>query len=292
MSWTSSSSFQGASYFRAVARDQLYGLSARGLALGTGGPEGEEFPLFRQFWIHEPEVAATSLTIHALLDSPSVTGAYEFVVRPGVETVMDVRSVLFPRVELTGAGIAPLTSMYFFGPKSRARIDDYRDAVHDSSGLQMVTGAGERIWRPLDNPLALQFSAFSDHDPQGFGLTQRERAFIHYEDAEARYERRPSAWVAPSNAWGQGSVVLVEIPTDTGSMTMSWRSGGRRSRSPEAASIISTIGCSGPASHRTRRRSPGSWRRGAGSRFPFPRTAASSSTSISARCRSRGSSLA
>ncbi|MEZ5865942.1 MAG: glucan biosynthesis protein G [Geminicoccaceae bacterium] len=207
--------FQGASYFRAVARDQLYGLSARGLALGTGGPEGEEFPLFRQFWIHEPEVAATSLTIHALLDSPSVTGAYEFVVRPGVETVMDVRSVLFPRVELTGAGIAPLTSMYFFGPKSRARIDDYRDAVHDSSGLQMVTGAGERIWRPLDNPLALQFSAFSDHDPQGFGLTQRERAFIHYEDAEARYERRPSAWVAPSNAWGQGSVVLVEIPTDT-----------------------------------------------------------------------------
>lgn len=207
--------FQGASYFRAVARDQLYGLSARGLALGTGGPEGEEFPLFRQFWIHEPEVAATSLTIHALLDSPSVTGAYEFVVRPGAETVMDVQSVLFPRVDLTGAGIAPLTSMYFFGPKSRAGIDDYRDAVHDSSGLQMVTGNGERIWRPLDNPLALQFSAFSDQDPQGFGLTQRERAFTHYEDAEARYERRPSAWVAPSNAWGRGSVVLIEIPTDT-----------------------------------------------------------------------------
>jgi glucans biosynthesis protein len=207
--------FQGASYFRAVARDQLYGLSARGLALGTGSPEGEEFPLFRKFWIHEPQVAATSLTIQALLDSPSVTGAYEFIVRPGAETVMDVRSILFPRADLTAAGIAPLTSMFFFGPKSRARIDDYRDAVHDSSGLQMVTGAGERIWRPLDNPLTLQFSAFSDHDPQGFGLTQRERAFTHYEDSEARYERRPSAWVAPSNAWGRGSVVLVEIPTDT-----------------------------------------------------------------------------
>lgn len=207
--------FQGASYFRAVARDQLYGLSARGLALGTGSPEGEEFPLFRKFWITEPEIAATSLTIHALLDSQSVAGAYEFVVRPGAETVMDVRSVLFPRADLATAGIAPLTSMYYFGPKSRAKIDDYRDAVHDSSGLQMVTGTGERIWRPLDNPMALQFSAFSDLDPQGFGLTQRERSFIHYEDAEARYERRPSAWIAPSNDWGRGSVVLIEIPSDT-----------------------------------------------------------------------------
>ncbi len=207
--------FQGASYFRAVARDQLYGLSARGLALGTGSPEGEEFPIFRKFWINAPEVAATSLTIQALLDSQSVAGAFELVVRPGAETVMDVRSVLFPRADLSTAGIAPLTSMYYFGPKSRARIDDYRDAVHDSSGLQMVTGSGERIWRPLDNPLALQFSAFSDQDPQGFGLTQRERNFTHYEDAEAHYERRPSAWVAPMNSWGRGSVVLVEIPSDT-----------------------------------------------------------------------------
>lgn len=207
--------FQGASYFRAIARNQLYGLSARGLALGTGEPEGEEFPLFRQFWIHEPEEGATSLRIHALLDSPSVAGAFEFVVQPGAETIMDVRSVLFPRTDITAAGIGTLTSMYFFDPKSRAGIDDFRNAVHDSSGLQMITGADERLWRPLDNPTTLQFSAFADHNPHGFGLAQRERDFARYEDAEARYERRPSAWVAPQGDWGAGAVNLIEIPSDS-----------------------------------------------------------------------------
>lgn len=205
--------FQGASYFRAIARDQLYGLSARGLALGAGAPEGEEFPVFRQFWIYRPEPGATTIRIQALLDSPSVAGAFEFEAQPGAETTMDVRSVLFPRTDLLSAGIAPLTSMYFFDPKSRAGIDDYRNAVHDSSGLQMITGAGERLWRPLDNPTTLQFSAFVDRDPQGFGLAQRERDFARYEDAEARYERRPSAWVTPRGDWGEGSVTLIEIPT-------------------------------------------------------------------------------
>jgi glucans biosynthesis protein len=205
--------FLGASYFRAIARDQLYGLSARGLALGTGGQAGEEFPVFRRFWIHEPEPEAKSLRIHALLDSPSVAGAFEFVVQPGAETIIDVRSVLFPRTDLQTAGIAALTSMYYFGPKSRAGVDDFRNAVHDSSGLQMITGADERLWRPLDNPATLQFSAFVDRDPQGFGLAQRERDFARYEDAEAHYERRPSAWVEPQGDWGEGAVVLVEIPT-------------------------------------------------------------------------------
>jgi glucans biosynthesis protein len=205
--------FQGASYFRAIARDQLYGLSARGLALGTGTPEGEEFPLFRQFWIYQPEPGATAIRIQALLDSPSVAGAYEFLAHPGGETLMEVRSVLFPRTEIATAGIAPLTSMYFFDPKSRAGIDDFRNAVHDSNGLQMITGAGERLWRPIDNPATLQFSAFIDRDPQGFGLVQRERDFARYEDAEARYERRPSAWVVPQGEWGEGAVSLIEIPT-------------------------------------------------------------------------------
>jgi periplasmic glucans biosynthesis protein len=205
--------FQGASYFRAVARDQLYGLSARGLALATGSAEGEEFPVFRHLWIHEPEPAATNLRIHALLDSPSVSGAFEFVVHPGAETVIDVQSVLFPRRDLPAAGIAPLTSMYYFGPANRRFIDDFRNAVHDSSGLQMVTGDGVRLWRPLDNPPTLQMSSFSDSDPRGFGLAQRERNFGHYEDAHARYERRPSGWVVPKGDWGEGAVVLVEIPT-------------------------------------------------------------------------------
>jgi len=205
--------FQGASYFRAIGRGQLYGLSARGLALGTGAPEGEEFPIFRRFWIYQPEAGATVIHIQALLDSPSVAGAYDFVVQPGAETVMAVRAVLFPRVDLEKPGIAPLTSMFYFDPKSRAGIDDFRNAVHDSSGLKMITGAEERLWRPLDNPATLQVSAFVDRDPKGFGLVQRERDFARYEDAEARYERRPSGWVAPQGNWGEGAVTLVEIPT-------------------------------------------------------------------------------
>lgn len=207
--------FQGASYFRGVGRDQLYGLSARGLALGVGAPEGEEFPLFRRFWIHNPEPGATAVRIHALLDSPSIAGAYEFLARPGAETIVETRAALYPRREIAELGIAPLTSMYFFSPKSRVGVDDYRDAVHDSGGLQMVAGRGERLWRPLDNPPTLQFSVFSDENPQGFGLVQRHRDFAWYEDAEARYEKRPSAWIAPTSDWGRGAVVLVEIPTDS-----------------------------------------------------------------------------
>lgn len=205
--------FQGATYFRAVARDQIYGLSARALAIRTGAPEGEEFPSFTQFWLHRPDPDASAVTVHALLDSRSVAGAYEFVVRPGAETTMDVRSVLFPRETLTEYGLAPLTSMYFFGPKDRRRASDFRDAVHDSEGLRMITGSGERVWRPLSNPAALQLSTFVDENPRGFGLVQRDRDFAHYQDAEARYDLRPSAWIKPSGEWGRGGVRLVEIPT-------------------------------------------------------------------------------
>lgn len=210
--WDETVVFQGASYFRAVARDTLYGLSARALAIGTGGP-AEEFPLFTAFWVEEPQPGARTLTIHALLDGPSVAGAYAFEITPGDETIMAVRSRLFPRVDIPAAGLAPLTSMYFFGPESRRDVDDFRDAVHDSCGLRIVNGAGERIWRPLRNPDALEVSAFADADMRGFGLIQRFRDFEHYQDSEAHYERRPSAWVEPAKPWGPGSVVLVEIPT-------------------------------------------------------------------------------
>ena len=211
--WDETLVFQGASYFRAVARDTLYGLSARGLALGTGGP-AEEFPLFTAFWIEQPEVGAATLTLHALLDSASVAGAYSFRVTPGAETVMEVEARLFPRADLNAAGIAPLTSMYHFGPESRVGVDDFRDAVHDSGALRMVNGLGERLIRPLRNPRKLEVSAFVDQTPQGFGLIQRFRDFAHYQDAEARYELRPSAWVEPRGDWGRGAVILIEIPTD------------------------------------------------------------------------------
>jgi glucans biosynthesis protein len=206
--------FQGASYFRGVARGQIYGLSARGLAVLTARPEGEEFPVFTDFWIERPAEQAEQLVIHALLQSPSVVGAYSFTVQPGEETVVDIEATLFPRIELTAFGVAPLTSMFLFDGSNRARFDDYRDAVHDSDGLAIVNGSGERLWRPLSNPRTLQISAFLDDNPKGFGLVQRKRRFDDYEDDEARYDQRPSLWVEPGAEWGLGHVELVEIPSD------------------------------------------------------------------------------
>jgi glucans biosynthesis protein len=206
--------FQGASYFRALSRDQIYGLSARGLALNVGRPEGEEFPAFRRFWIEKPEREARTIVIHTLLDSPSLTGAYLFQVTPGAPTVVSVRATLYPRKELTHVGIAPLTSMFLFSPANRARIDDFRSAVHDSEGLAIVNGWGEHLWRPLANPRRLQSSDFLDENPRAFGLLQRSRSFSHYQDLEAHYERRPSAWIEPAEVWGPGAVELVEIPSE------------------------------------------------------------------------------
>jgi periplasmic glucans biosynthesis protein len=206
--------FQGASYFRAVARDTLYGVSARGLAVRTAHPAGEEFPAFTHFWIERPSANAAAIVVHALLDSPSVAGAYRFSVTPGVETVMDVDVTLFPRVALDNIGIGPLTSMFLFDESDRARIDDFRDEVHDSDGLQIVTAQGERIWRPLKNPTQLQVSSFTSQAPRGFGLVQRSRRVSDYHDLEAHYEQRPSAWIEPTSDWGAGAVQLFEIPTN------------------------------------------------------------------------------
>lgn len=209
--------FLGASYFRAVGRNTFYGLSARGLAIGTGRAEPEEFPLFRAFWLERPGPGATALVVHALLDSPSVTGAYRFLLRPGATTTIDVECTLNPRVAIADWGLAPLTSMYQFSPRDRAAAkgDDWRTAVHDSGGLAAINGVGETFWRPLANPARLQFTAFEQSDLRGFGLLQRERAFEDFGDLEVPYERRPSAWVEPVGAWGAGALDLVEIPTAT-----------------------------------------------------------------------------
>jgi glucans biosynthesis protein len=205
--------FQGASYFRSLGRGEIYGLSARGLALNTAGPGPEEFPVFRSFWIERPARGAKSVVVHALLDSPSTTGAFRLQITPGEQTAFDVDARLFPRTELKTAGIAPLTSMFLFGPSAARRFDDFRRAVHDSDGLQMLNGAGERLWRPLNNPQALQESAFLDQGPRGFGLMQRSRRLDDFEDLEARYDRRPSLWIEPQGDWGPGAVHLVEIPS-------------------------------------------------------------------------------
>jgi len=205
--------FQGASYFRAVGRGQGYGLSARGLALDTAAPKGEEFPIFRAFWIERPRLSASAVVVHALLDSRSVTGAYHFTIRPGEQTEMEVDLVLYPRTNLANAGIAPMTSMYLFGAADRAEVDDFRPSVHDSDGLAIWNGRDERLWRPLTNPSQLQVSQFLDEGPRAFGLMQRQRRFEAYQDLEARYERRPSLWVEPVGNWGPGAVHLTEIPS-------------------------------------------------------------------------------
>lgn len=219
--------FLGASYFRALGQGQRYGLSARGLALDTvdradkpaGVPyAGEEFPRFSQFWLERPAPGADRLTVHALLESPRATGAYTFVIVPGESTVIEVRSRIFLRAGVTTLGIAPLTSMFLHG-ENQQDAGDFRPEVHDSDGLQVLTGSGEWIWRPAINPhfarpRGIVTTSFATSNPRGFGLMQRDRAFARYEDLEARYELRPSAWVEPIGQWGPGRVELVQLPTD------------------------------------------------------------------------------
>ena len=205
--------FLGGSYFRGVGKGLLYGLSARGLALNTADPAGEEFPAFRAFWIERPQPGTNSIVVQALIDSPSTTAAMRVTIRPGDDTVMDVELTLFPRVDLVQAGIAAGTSMFLFDATNRTAVDDWRPAVHDSDGLMILTGRNEALWRPLSNPRTLQVSSFVDSSPRGFGLMQRKRSLSDFADLEARYERRPSLWVEPIGDWGEGAVTLVEIPT-------------------------------------------------------------------------------
>ena len=206
--------FQGASYFRAIGALQYYGLSARGLALGTGDAEGEEFPDFIRFWVEEPSRGDPDIVLHALMDSPSVAGAYRIRITPGATCEMQVDCTLFPRVDLDHVGIAPLTSMFLYDQTNRSRFPDFRPAVHDSDGLLVWNGAGEMLWRPLANPTSLQVSSFVDEAPRGFGLMQRARRLSDFADLEAYYHERPSLWIEPADDWGPGIVRLVEIPSD------------------------------------------------------------------------------
>ena len=204
--------FVGASYFRAVGGERQYGMSARGLAIDAGG--AEEFPLFTDFWLEKPAAASSTLTVYALMDSPSIAGAYRFDIRPADRMVMDVDAALYPRKEIDRMGIAPLTSMFQCGENDRRMANDWRPEIHDSDGLSMWAGSGEWLWRPLANPTQIRFSAFADENPRGFGLLQRDREFDHYQDDGAFYERRPSLWVEPKSNWGKGTIQLVELPTD------------------------------------------------------------------------------
>ncbi|HEY6451810.1 MAG TPA: glucan biosynthesis protein D [Steroidobacteraceae bacterium] len=204
--------FQGASYFRAVDGDMQYGMSQRGLAIDCGSPHPEEFPDFIAYYLEQPPRDSSQLTVYGLLDSPSVAGAYRFVIDVGDTIVMDIDAALYPRKVIDRLGIAPGTSMFLCGPNDRRVDADWRPAIHDSDGLQMHTGAGEWLWRPLVNSPTVRVNTYADEAPRGFGLMQRDRNFDHYQDDGVFYNRRPSTWIEPKGSWGRGSVTLVEIP--------------------------------------------------------------------------------
>ncbi len=206
--------FLGASYFRAIGELYQYGISARGIAINVAVPEQpEEFPAFTRFYFEPPAAEARAVNVYALLDGPSIAGAYRFVLHREKAVIMEIEARLFLRREVARLGIAPLTSMFWFSETRKPAAVDWRPEVHDSDGLALWTGAGEHIWRPLNAPLHIRASAFADRNPRGFGLLQRDRSFDHYLDG-VHYERRPSLWVEPLEDWGEGSVQLIELPTD------------------------------------------------------------------------------
>lgn len=207
--------FQGATFFRAIARGQNFGSVSRALILRPGETKGEEIPFFRAFWIERPSAATGALVIHALLDSESLTGAVRMTLRPGDITLIDVEMTIFARQVVEHIGFGPTMGTFLSGPQSRRTFDDLRPSIHEVSGIQMLTGNNEWLYRPVSNPTALQVSSFVDQNPKGFGMIQRDRDPNSYQDDEQRFELRPSIWVEPLGEWGQGSVQLIEIPSDS-----------------------------------------------------------------------------
>jgi len=222
--------FLGASYYRMVADGQVFGSSMRGLALQVAGDKPEEFPVFRAFWVDRPGPGETSVELFALLDSPSVAGAYRFAITPGSPTRVSVRQVLIPRVELDAVGLAPLTSMFWYGQADHRPASDFRPEVHDADALAIRQRDGGYVFRPLNNP-ALAADGVKQYtldapSPRGFGLLQRDRAFASYQDTEAQYDQRPSLWVEPDGDWGPGGIELTLLPTDseyTDNVVAVWR---------------------------------------------------------------------
>ncbi|MEY8709270.1 glucan biosynthesis protein D [Mangrovibacter phragmitis] len=207
-------SFLGASYFRAVDNTWQYGLSARGLAIDTFTDKPEEFPDFTAFWFETPKASDTTFVVYALLDSPSATGAYKFTIQcEETQVIMEIENHLYARQDIRQLGIAPMTSMFSCGTNERTMCDTIHPQIHDSDRLSMWRGNGEWICRPLNNPQRLQFNAFMDENPKGFGLLQLDHRFESYQDVMGWYNKRPSLWVEPRNAWGKGHVCLMEIPT-------------------------------------------------------------------------------
>jgi periplasmic glucans biosynthesis protein len=243
--------FQGASFFRARAPGQILGVQARGLSLKTGDPRGEEFPLFKAVWIEKPSPATNALVVHALLDSESVAGAYRFTIRPGEAIIIDTEMTLAPRASVDNVGIGTMSAMSISSPLDRRRPDDVRPIIAETNGLQMSSGKGEWIWRPITNRTTLQISSFVDENPRGFGSLQRNRNFESYQDDELKFQLRPSLWIEPLSDFGAGNVTLLEIPaeSETNSNCIAyWRPNGGIVAGKEATWAYRQFWCWSPPS--------------------------------------------
>jgi glucans biosynthesis protein len=243
--------YQGASFFRAQARGQNLGVTARGLSIRTAEPQGEEFPIFRSVWIEKPTPTTNVLVIHALLDSASLTGAYHFTLRPGEATIIDTELTLTTRAAVDHFGLATMSATYTFGPLDHKRPDDIRPMVHEIDGLQMLTGKGEWIWRSVSNRETLQISAFGDENPRGFGLLQRNRSFESYQDDDQHWELRPSLWIEPIGDWMAGELRLIEIPSESennDNIIAYWRPHMSLAANAEAAFAYRQFWCWAPPS--------------------------------------------
>ena len=207
--------FQGSNFFRALADGQVAGLMARALALKVADPKGEETPLFRTIWIERPNVVDNLLVVHALIDSESLVGAFRFTIRPGEATIVDTECTLVPRADIDNYGLASMSATHLLGTLDHKRFDDYRPNVAEVGGLQILTGAGEWVWRPVTNRETLQISTFVDNKPRGFGLLLRDRNFESYDDELEHWEKRPSLWIEPIGDWDEGGVQLIEIPSQS-----------------------------------------------------------------------------
>jgi glucans biosynthesis protein len=207
--------FQGASFFRAVAPGQNPGVMARAMSIKTGDPRGEEFPAIHAVWIERPTLAANMLVLHALIDSESLTGAYRFTIHPGEATIIDTECTLFARTKVDNFGLGTMSATHLFGAIDRRSSDDLRPNVSEVTGLQMLSGKGEWLWRPVSNRDTLQISTFEDENSRGFGFLQRERDFHQFEDDNQHWERRPSLWIEPIGDWAKGGVQLIEIPSES-----------------------------------------------------------------------------
>ncbi len=207
--------FLGASYFRAIPKGAPYGLSARGLSVNSGLPGvAEEFPVFTEFYLQEPAEDAKTLPASALLEGESVAGAYKFTVTPGEETVMDVEAELTLRRPVKQLGLAPFSSMFWFGENTHPRPYDFRPEVHDSDGLLMELGSGNLHYRPLEHTKdQFRHCVFTLESPRSWSLVQRDRSFSSYQDAEAAYHDRPSVKVEPLSGFAKGKLHLIEMPT-------------------------------------------------------------------------------